>query len=225
MSETLVFTRFVTAATFLLCMSAIPAHAATILSDNLSASTSGTESASGSTWITGSFGTDASQYLLDSITLLLANSSTGTAEVDIYDDGGLEPGSLIGVLTPPAVYSTALAQTTFSGNSILLSANSTYWVVLKATTGQFDWAWTSDNTGTGFGFQNTWGSSDDAGATWFTYDVFPVQFSAEASTAAAAAPEPGTLALFITGGLLAAGTWLFRRLRIQSRKQEETLQW
>jgi hypothetical protein len=225
MPETLVFPRFVTAATFLLCLPVIPVRAATILTDNLSAATSGTESATGSTWITGSFGTNASQYLLDSITLLLANSSTGTAEVDIYDDGGLQPGSLIGVLTPPAVYSTTLAQTIFSGNNILLSANSTYWVVLKATTGQFDWAWTSDNTGTGAGFQNTWGSTDDAGATWFTYDVFPVQFSAEASTAAGAAPEPGTLALCTTGALLGAGAWFSRRLRPRGRKQEETLQW
>jgi len=225
MSGNLTFTRFVTAATFLLCLPAIPVRAATILSDNLSAASSGTESASGSTWITGSFGTDASQYLLDSFTLLLANSSTGTAEVDIYDDGGLQPGSLIGILMPPAVYSTTLAPTTFSGNSILLSANSTYWVVLKATSGQFDWSWTTDNTGTGVGFQNTWGSSDDAGATWFTYDVFPVQFSAEASTAAAAAPEPGTLALFMTGALLGAGACLSRRLRTRNGKQEETLHW
>jgi hypothetical protein len=187
--------------------------AATILSDNLSASPSGAEAATGSTWLTASFGTDASQYVLDSITLLLANPTAGNAEVDVYNDGGLQPGSLIAILAAPALFSTTPAQTTFTANGTTLSANSTYWAVLKATSGQFDWSWTSDNTGAGAGFQGAWGISTDAGATWFTYDVFPLQFSVSATPVTAATPEPGTLALSVAGGLAGAAAMFLRRKR------------
>lgn len=189
------------------------ASAATILSDNLSAAVSGTEAATGSTWLAASFGTDALQYVLDSMMLLLSNPSAGTAEVEVYDDGGLEPGSLIAVLTSTALFSTTPAQTTFTANGTTLSANSTYWAVLKATSGEFDWSWTSNNTGSGPGFQGSWGISTDAGATWFTYDVFPLQLSVIATPVATATPEAGTPALSTAGALAGAAAMFLRRRR------------
>jgi hypothetical protein len=152
----------------------------------LAAITIDTEAASGSTVLTGSFATDDSTYTLTSVTLLLANPNAGQARLDLYSDGNLEPGSLLATLTPPDSYSDTLAETIFTADGITLSPNSTYWIVLSADSGEFDWAWTSDNTGNGVGFQHTWGQSDDAGATWYTSDTFPTQF-----TVTAVAVPPG----------------------------------
>jgi hypothetical protein len=96
---------------------------------------------------------------------------------------------------------------------LTLSANSTYWIVLKALSGEFDWAWTADNSGTGTGFQGTWGISTDAGGTWYTYAVYPTQFSVT-TTAATATPEPGTGWLGITGLLLSVVA-LYKKQRTQ----------
>ena len=64
----------------------------------------GTEAATGSTWLASSFGTASSSYQLDSVVLLLENPVAGVAEVDIFSDGGSQPGSLIGKLTSPSSY-------------------------------------------------------------------------------------------------------------------------
>src|SRR5205807_3337578 len=120
-----------------------------------------------------------------------------------YSDGNLEPGSSLGTLISPSSYSSSLATTTFSTSGMTLSPNSTYWLVLSANSGEFDWAWTSDNTGSGIGFQHTWGESDDAGATWFTFDTFPTQFS----VAATPVGEPRSIALLLA---VTAGFLLYR---------------
>src|SRR6266852_4652881 len=83
------------------------------LSNYLTATTAGTESATGNTWLAASFGTGASAYTLNSVTLLLANSAAGQATAYIYTDGGLKPGALLGTLVSPASYSSTVAQTTF----------------------------------------------------------------------------------------------------------------
>ena len=197
----------------LLLVSALIANADTI-SSNLSNATAGTEAASGNTWLTVSFGTGTSSDTLSSVTLLLSNPIAGVAEVDLYSNSLLQPGFLVGTLTSPLSYSTSLSNTSFSSNGLALSANSTYWLVLKALSGEFDWAWTSDNTGTGTGFQGTWGSSTDAGVTWYTYAVYPTQFSV--TTTAAAVPEPGTRLLAI-GGLLVGAMALYTKRRTQGK--------
>jgi hypothetical protein len=179
------------------------AEADVILSGNLSGPTGGTEAASGDTWL--------STYKLTALTLLLSNPTTGKAELDIYDDGGLQPGSLVGKLVSPVSYSSGLTATTFTTSGINLSANSNYWVVLKATSGEFDWAWTTDNTGTGAGFQGTWGNSSDAGSTWFTYGIYPTQMSV--SVASTAVPEPGSLALCGAGAVVFLLQHRYRRWR------------
>jgi hypothetical protein len=174
-----------------------------VLSDNVKGvSSGGTEAATGSTWLASSFSTDTSTYQLNSVTLLLENPVSGAAVVDIYSDGGLEPGSLVGALTSPSSYVGPLVETTFTASDITLSANSTYWVVLEAPQGEFDWSWASSDSGTGVGFTDTWSSSSDGGNSWFTYvgpDSYPLQMIVNAS----AVPEPATLTLLATGaGLL-----------------------
>jgi hypothetical protein len=185
-----------------------------VLSDNLGAASAGTEAAAGSTWLTASFGTDASSYAITSVTLLLANPIAGTAELDIYRDGGLQPGALMGTLTSPGSYSSTLAETTFTSSGISVAANSTFWVVLKAASGEFDWSWTSSNSGTGAGFQDTWGSSFDGGTTWYCYSIYPTQMRVDA----AVTPEPTSIALMGSGafGLLWSWTRWTRRRRPSS---------
>ncbi len=167
------------------------------ISNNLSATSGGVESAVGSTWITAGFGSGTTGGALRSVTLLLDNSTVGRAEVDLYSDAGLQPGSLVGTLSLSGSYTTSLSATTFTATGITLSANTNYWVVLKALTGQFDWGWTAaaTGTGTGTGYQNTWGESDDAGNTWFTYDSYPTQMNV-VLVSSSAVPEPSTWILW-----------------------------
>jgi hypothetical protein len=142
------------------------------LSNNLSASTTDTEVVSGSTWIAGGFKTDASSYQLSSATLLISNSVPGVATLDAYS-GIAQPSLFSGILDSPGNYSSGLAETTFAGN-VTLAPNSTYWLVLKAASGQFEWGWTEDASGSGVGFTHTWGASDDAGSSWFITDIEPM---------------------------------------------------
>ena len=70
---------------------------------------------------------------------------------------------MLGNFTSPASFSMTLSPTVFTATGLSLSTSSTYWIVLKAISGDFNWAWTTDNTGTGTGFQHTWALSDNAG--------------------------------------------------------------
>jgi hypothetical protein len=181
---------------------------ADILSNNLSSATADTEVVSGSTWIAGGFRTDASSYQLSSATLLISNSIPGVATLDVYS-GIAQPSLFLGVLDSSGNYSSSLAETTFAG-SVTLAFNSTYWLVLKAASGQFEWGWTEDAVGSGVGFTHTWGASDDAGSSWFTSDIEPMQFSVTASPSAAV-PEPAPAALLTMGVTLL--WWQRRRSR------------
>lgn len=205
---------FVTAA-FAVCVmaSSLPSSAwAVDLSNNLSDVNGGTESASSTRWLAASFATGTAAHALNYVTLLLANTSAGAAQVSIYSNGGLEPGSLVATLTSPASYSATLAPTAFTTAGVNLAANTTYWIVLRPTSGTFLWGWTGDNTGSGAGFQHTWGISEDSGAFWWSFDTYPTQFSVtvDACTAAtvSAHPQPvnvrcGGMASF---GVTAAGS-------------------
>src|SRR5437870_4479157 len=86
-----------------------PAAGAASLSDNLANASAGTEVASGTRWLTASFGAGAADDTLSAVTLLLANPIPGEARVHLYSDGNLEPGSLLGTLVSPASTPTALA--------------------------------------------------------------------------------------------------------------------
>ncbi len=146
----------------------------TDLSDNLSQTTDSTEAATGSNDLAASFATGTSAVSVTSVTIPLAVTSGGAVTVAIYTDGGLEPGTLVGTLTSPSSYSTTGANATFTG-SVALSASTTYWVVLKATSGTANWSWTDSTTGTGTGFNGEWATSSDGGTTWFSDDDYPLQ--------------------------------------------------
>lgn len=169
-------------------LSTLPAVAAAVdLSNNLGPATGGTESASGSRYLAASFKTDASPYSLGSVTLLLGNPSAGQATVDIYSSSGLEPSTLVATLISPGAYTTSLSQTTFTTPGVALSANTTYWVVLHAVSGQFDWGWAGDAGGSGVAFTHVWGVSEDAAAFWWSFDSYPLQM--KVATAVACYPN------------------------------------
>lgn len=188
-----------------------------VLSDNITnVTTGGTEDASGLTWLAASFGTGDSSYQLSDVTLLLANTVAGAAEVDLYTDGGQQPGSLVGTLTSPSSYLGPLVETTFTASGdITLSADTTYWVILHATSGDFLWAWASNDSGNGAGFQDTWSQSLDGGNSWFTF-AGPESYPTQMIVTAASVPEPGSLGLLGAG----AGLVLLHRLRRGSRRAD-----
>ena len=172
-----------------------PAGAGFVLSDNTSSSSGGTDAATGSTWLADSFGSGTTASTLNSITLSLANPTAGTAILSLYSDGGLQPGSLLGNLTAPGQYSTGLGLETFTTTGIALTANTTYWVVLSASTGEYDWSYSSTTTGSGVGFQEDYAQSPDKGSSWFYYADAPYQMTVTASISPSVVPEPGSLVL------------------------------
>lgn len=154
----------------------VPGALASDLSSNLAQGTGGVETASSTRWLSASFATDASSHELTSVTLLLAETTAGSAAVYLYNDQGIEPDSLVATLTAPAIPSS-LAETTFTASGVTLDADTTYWVVLAPASGEYDWAWSSSHDGTGDGFLGEWGSSDTDTSLWWTQDSYPLQFA------------------------------------------------
>ena len=157
---------------------------ATVLSSNLTATSAGTEATTGTTYNAVSFTTGTSSYTLTAVDLLLAETVTGTATAAIYSSVTNEPASLIGTLTSPTSYSTTLADTQFtSSGGITLAANTTYWVVLAANSGTFNWSFAASDTGTGVGFTDSWAQTVTVGSSlnYFTYNSSPLQASITAT--------------------------------------------
>jgi hypothetical protein len=152
------------------------------LSDNLSDSSDGYETANGADWYAASFGTGNSTAMLTSVTIPLAQTTAGPVTMQLYSDAGGQPGTAIGTLTNPSSFSSTGANTTFTTTGIALAANTTYWIVLQSATGAYNWNWTSSDNGTGVGFQDQWSQSMDSGNTWFTTQGFPLMMQVLAST-------------------------------------------
>ena len=66
-----------------------------------------------------------------------------------------------------------------------LEANSAYWVVTRAKSGQFAQSYTDTEKGSGIGFTSEWAVSDDGGGNWATQDTSPLIFAANGELDAA----------------------------------------
>lgn len=157
-----------------------PLHAATYF-DDLAADYGGVETVSGDRWLAAIFTTDASTATSLTATLSLAQSATGVAQLELYTDDGLQPGTFVATFTSPLTYSTTLDETSFTLTSVSLTASTNYWLVLSAPSGSFDWAWTSD-----FDLLQGWADSSDASDTWFGSDAYPPQYSVASGVASPA---------------------------------------
>jgi hypothetical protein len=187
--------RYITTRLLLIFTACAAFSFAATLTDNLSNTTDSSEFVGDNTWIAAAFSTDNASYRISSAALLLSSPGSSTARLDLYSTSSGEPAQLLSTLTSPGFFSTAPSVVIFTGSSYILSPNSMYWLVLKATSGEFDWSWTLDNTGTGLGFLARWAASDDAGATWFTADSEPMQFRVLADPVNSVVPEPASFTL------------------------------
>jgi len=205
-------------AVLFLCLgsAAIGSRSATILTDNLSAASAGADSVSGNVLLGADFSTDSSAYSLESVTLLLREDTTGTASLNLYSDNGGIPGALFGVLTSSGSYPSSLSDSVFTASGLTLAENTTYWLVLGASSGTFEWSWTSTNAGSGTGY--TGNSAYFDGSYWYgTSGVYSYQLSVKADpVAASAAPEPASFELFAAAlGIVLFGVpYYFRQKQI-----------
>jgi hypothetical protein len=154
---------------------------------NLSAASGGVEAAAGTRWLAASFVTETTNTMFTGVTLKLSAAAVGVgAQLDVYIDGGLEPGTLGTVSSIP----TSLSDVTWN-NGLTLQASRTYWLVMKAAAGTVNWSWKTANAGTRAGFTQVRGSADDgAAASWWTSDIYPTQITVTA--APCSSPSIGT---------------------------------
>lgn len=164
------------------------------------------------TWGASQFTTDGNSYILKTVDLLLYRTGDTTAQLDIYSNYGNVPGTALGTLASPVSIPLNTAEkVTFTASGISLSANSTYWVVLHAPTGQLWWSYTDDSTGTGPGFSTINTFSGNGGSSWATpIDYYPNQMQVNADIAAV--PEPSQWAMIGVTALGVTGYALRRRL-------------
>jgi len=180
-------------------ISALIPAGAEVLSNNLSKTTAGFESAEARTWLAASFTGGSTPFTLESITLPIANPLDARVEVAIYNDGGMKPGGMIATLTATGAYSPTAAVVTFASGGLRLESDTTYWVVLRSNA-KVDWAWTADNSGDGRGYQRLWAISNDAGVTWHSHSVYPLLMLVNASTWSASC----SFTLSVPGGSIPA---------------------
>lgn len=178
-------------------------RAQTSLSDNLTQNVDGADSISATDWAAGSFSVDGSTRLLHQVTLNIRQINVGAPVVDIYADDNLKPGAFLASLLNPPSIPTSFGDVIFEASNLTLAPLTRYWVVFHASGGgQYEWAWTASNSGTGNGFQKNWGVSFDSGSTWETGTDAPMLMSVDA------VPEPGSFALVLLG---LSGLWLRSR--------------
>ncbi len=186
-----------TAIFFAVSLLTCAAHASTVAS-NLGETPTDVDFVSGSYWDAASFSTDDQIYTLNFVSLLLSNTAPGQALVSLYADNGGSPGALIGNLTSPDLYPSDQSLVDFDGDGLSLAADTSYWTVLQALSGEFAWSWTESNQGSGPGFQTVWANTADGGQDWSVYGDQPMMMGVD-GTAAAATPEPVTIGLLLTG--------------------------
>lgn len=182
---------------------------------NLEFSPLGNVFRSANQFLAAGFTTDSSatQFSLTGVSLPFA-STAGTIDnftVSIYTASGTNlPDTLVGTLAGPTSPPSSVTST-FTNSSLLLNANTTYWIT---------WGFTS---GTGFyespqmnvtSASGDWALIDrpaistNAGSSWSAGGVgFPMQFSVQAS----AVPEPAAAATL--AGLIILGFTATRRRR------------
>jgi hypothetical protein len=200
---------------------ALSTHAQVVLS-NLSASTFASAQVTATNHLAQAFTTSSSSFQVDSVTLRTNSAiNTGgnffvqivtgaTAPLDDLGSGGFAH-TLTGTDNP-----AANGTHTFLANSLILQANTTYWLRLGVSsgTGNYRWFFPSSTTfETSVWSIGTVANSTSSGASWTLQPSFnPYMFSISAS----AIPEPSTYAAL--AGLGALGLAIWRRRRVKTAR-------
>ena len=158
-----------------------------------------------------SFRTPSVAYAVDSVILSLSQYSTtggDVAAIGFYTDNGGIPGTLVtSLLTNPASSSTEAASFTFTvpTGGISLSADTTYWLQVARSAGDFRWNSGRGATHSGLATFGGYKGRSSSGQ-WSTISR-TMLFSIEAT----AVLEPEEYAAVAAAGLLGFGLW--RRAR------------
>lgn len=159
------------------------------------------------------FTTAGSPLTVTEVQLSLQNyiSLTDTALLSIHSNGTNQPGSQIGAtFTAPTSNSDNPGVFSFTSDGVALSADTTYWVVIKGGSSE-GFSWNRSNptvtpTSTAYGsFGNQW-ITQNTGGTWEVGSNGAHSFAIIATV-----PEPGTTGLVAAAGLL--GVIFHRRRR------------
>ncbi len=202
----------------MLCMGVlflVPAARAdeTLLSNLAGSNAGGQGIVSSGTLRAVSFTTSGTAFTVSSVTMQLINyiSSTDTPVLTFRLNNGSAPSaSIFGSLTAPESESNALANFVFTPTSgITLTANTTYWLVIAATSDIDTFSWERSEepiTPTGIATFGVQAISENGGSSWSNGNSGPHTFAIYGTTV----PEPG--AVFLVGlGLTAL---LFARKRL-----------
>jgi hypothetical protein len=168
--------------------------AAELIFDNLGMESDGIQfvrpQGGGSGWWATGFSTTVTGYVLDTVTLSLANPSNGTQfAVRIYESNNTPPTSI------PTGASVA---TLFNGTSnaffgpfvlsslgTVLQPSTNYFLAVEVATNQLNWTYTNDVT---------WPVASNNGGGWVGSNNFPNKMSISASSAV---PEPSQVAAML----------------------------
>ena len=149
-----------------------------VLSDNLSEDTLGVIYVESTLREAQQFSTGSQAGFLVEAILPMVERTAGEAIIDIYTSRANLPGTLVGsLLSAGGGYSTdefSPAFHTFSGN-VVLTANSAYFAVIRAASGEYGWAFTDSISGSGAGFSTLSASSINSGASWTPFNLEPYQ--------------------------------------------------
>lgn len=153
-------------------------------------------------------GTD---YLLDSVTLSLANASGDTPLVSLFSNSGNNPSTLISTFSNPVLGTDSLTDFVFAAAAnTILSANTTYWIVVQSLSGTFNWRRNNPSTlPTGeFSYAGTRFNGNPPTQVSNTYQ-YGIQLN---GSSVAAVPLPASALLLLTGvaGLLMRGRFNMR---------------
>ena len=150
-------------------------------------------------WKGQSFTTDNDSYTLDQVTLEFVDAAdaSGNLFVHLYDDNAGLPGSMVlgGALGGSSNPATAGQYVYLANTSLLLSANTPYWIVAGVSAGDGDYRWaTVDSDGeTGpFPLGNDPALSFNTGGSW---SLSTNLLNQRLEVTATAVPEPASVVL------------------------------
>ena len=181
---------------------------AAVITSNLANAFSGSTVVSDNLWVAQSFTTDGTMYAFDSITVsALGLASTSDIEFSLWDNDaiGNNPGNLINILSGPGMPAVFTGYTYLPTASVMLVANTKYWVLARTQLGgDYLWVRTLDTSEVGPGTLGGSLGSADLGVNWGEEGSDEAKFLSVEGTIV---PEPSSLVLAVLAifGMLAHG--------------------